>query len=111
MSEDSNEDVPLAKRMRKQASETCTKFYSGCLFCEELIPLLTNGSTFKHNYRLKSVAFELQDTEMLVKLNSASDIVAMEMKYYKKCFVVYYNRLRNVKSQETASINRYESLA
>ena len=96
------EDVPLTKRTCKQAHETCTKFYSGCLFCEEQSSLLTNGSTFKLKDHFKSVAYELQDKEMLVKLNLAFNIAALEMKYHKKYLVVYYNRSRNAKSQEMA---------
>ena len=56
-------------------------------FCNKANGLWINGSTFQLDKHIGDTAIKKQDFKTLTKLNSASDIIALQMKYYKVCLV------------------------
>jgi hypothetical protein len=64
-----------------------------CIFCTEgnEVEQLHNFSTFDADIGVRAMVTELQDSELLSRI-SAGDLIAIEAKYHRKCFVSLRNR-------------------
>ena len=73
-----------------------------CLFCEEddTDNKLVSASTLGIGPRIHSLAVDLGDESILAKLVS-KDLVALEAKYHKQCYVRFLNRARCLKPETT----------
>ncbi len=64
-----------------------------CLFCDSSSGNLHEFTTLSADKSIKSMASEMNDTDMLVKL-ADGDLVAIEAKYHLSCLTKYRNQYR-----------------
>ena len=57
-------------------------------------------STFYANENIRSMITELQDTELLVRVEGRGDLIARDAKYNLKCLVCLRNRYRSCTRRE-----------
>jgi len=68
-----------------------------CLFCDKpgsLLERLHDITTFELDRKVKDCATKSADTQLIAKLSSVSDLIALEAKYHTKCLANLYNRVR-----------------
>ena len=72
-----------------------------CFFCsqQETKEKLCEVCTFQVDYRVRKCAHNLQDENLLAKLN-AGGLIAQEAKYHAKCLTNLYNSARAKVSQD-----------
>jgi hypothetical protein len=79
----------------KKRSNRLTFNIQTCIFCEKgkEEDILHEFSTFDADKNVRTIATDLQDTELLSKI-STGDLIAIEAKYHLKCLVALRNRYR-----------------
>ena len=103
----SSASPPETPRLSRKRANT-KNFTDKCFFCGscQSDETLHFCRTLYLDMRVRKIALDLADTELLAKL-SEGDMVATEAKYHSKCLVKLYNRYRNhneKKSADTAKI-------
>lgn len=99
--DDSSTDISKRTRSSASTQQKCTP-QNICLFCDQSSSreTLQEACTFGLDAHVRSIALQLQDTELLSKL-SGGDMGATEAKYHRKCLVALYNRVRQTESKKS----------
>ena len=77
-----------------------------CFFCskpETKAEKLHEVSTFQVDFRVRKCAEKLQDNNLLAKLASGPDLIALEAKYHAGCLTTLYNKAGRIPQDPDAS--------
>ena len=86
--------VRSSKRQSISLSGTKSS-YSTCIFCSKKTNEKAHEcSTHNIDGRLRAMAIEMEDTELLAKL-AGGDVIAIEAKYHSTCMTKYKNKYRS----------------
>ena len=79
-----------------------------CFFCDETDDEknLRKASTMEFDRRIRPTATTLRDEKLLARL-SQGDMVAIEARHHNTCLTKLYNRLRDMKSNESPKDKEY----
>ena len=86
-----------AKRRSTRRSEEKPTHSEKCFFCGEFSKDMHRCQTLKLNQKVRDIATEMGDNQMLAKL-SQGDMVAVDAKYNLRCLVDYKNKYHSFKS-------------
>ena len=87
----------ISEKRKKRKSQPNSSNSQICFFCteiEENEENLHQCQTFSLNDKIRRIASDLADYELLAKL-SGGDMIATEAKYHLKCLTDLYNRHRS----------------
>ena len=87
------------ERFTRSNTSTCNpspKMTSACCFlCDNSDGALHSVTTFEFDARVRSFAYMLQDSKLIVKV-SGGDMIATEAKYHDICMLTLFNRVKAV---------------
>lgn len=102
------------RRLRNSQSFSVCSTLEICIFCNKSGGELHNASTENISATVKRYATDLNDTNLLVKISGACDLLAMDAKYHLTCLTALYCRHRsymNLKNKDCLDMSRIHSVA
>ena len=88
-------DMEAKRRSKRKSVEKVLN--KNCFFCGEVSKDMHRCQTLELHQKIKDIATEMCDNEVLGKL-SQGDVVAADADYHLKCLVDYKNKYRSFKS-------------
>lgn len=88
-------EIPCPRPPKRQSTDTSSRKFSVCIFCDETAGDLHCFSTMKSNANMRKIATELGKFDLLAKI-SQGDLIAIEAKYHMKCLTNLRNEYRSL---------------
>ncbi len=104
---------PMKTRLRSSYNSSTTIKDANnppCRFCGKSDGNMHNAESFKtFDAKVREMATELRDTQLIAKLAAGSDVVAIDWYYHKDCYTALCNRHRSLKHRRSTGQGVSES--